>query len=137
MAVTEVVRLLHPSHFSERKNRYTSLAFRPSGGGVSVINTGCIAEKGRTICAHAEQYYSRRIRGSPTIFWRIGTAELAPGHELVQQTTDTGDECHYNIVGMSEQQCRELLHSKQVTDFEICDPNGSRKVTAEDLPPLP
>jgi hypothetical protein len=36
---------------------------------------------------------------------------------------------------MTEEQCSALLHSKQISDFEICDPQGLRRLTATDLPP--
>jgi hypothetical protein len=36
---------------------------------------------------------------------------------------------------MTSQQCGDLLHGKQITDFEICAPEGLRHLTAADLPP--
>ena len=136
MAIDTVIRLLHPQHFSGRQQRYVSVAFRNSAGGISVIDPGCVAQTGRPICHHIAAYYPSRIRGTPPRFWRINRSELPAAHGLSQQDTESGDHCHYNITGMTNAECKSLLASKILADFEICDDDGPRPITALDPPPM-
>ncbi len=50
----EVIRLLHPKHFSKARGRFTSLAFKNSSkdGGVSVIDSRCAREHSGSECKH-------------------------------------------------------------------------------------
>ena len=52
---------------------------------------------------------------------------------LVQQTTVSGDECHHNIEGLSDKDCRKLLLESTLSEYEICAATGLRTVEHEDL----
>ena len=135
MAITEIIRLMHPRRYVPRKRRFARAAFSNSsgGGGVSVLSSECVDRKGHGICAHIRKYYDERIAGSPPVFWRIPVANLPNGHSLEQQTTPSGDDCHYNIMGINDAQCYELLKSVQPTDYQICAADGLRTITEDEL----
>ena len=73
------------------------------------------------------------IAGEPPVFWRIPVDQLPDHAELEQETTDSGDTCHFNICGMSDGECRKLLKSHTVNDFEICDAGTPRELTVDDV----
>ena len=134
MAVTEILRLMHPKRYVPRKRRYASIAFRNStGGGVSVVSSDCIAANDTHPCTHIRRYYSDDVCGDPPVFWRIPVSSLPAGVSLVQQTTESGDKCHHNIVGITDKECLALLKATAPTDYEICDGEGLRKITEKEL----
>ena len=134
MAVTEILRLMHPQRYLPGKRRFASVAFKNSAcGGVSVIDVECIDDREVGPCEHIREFYDERVCGQPPVFWRIPVDTLPDGCSLEQQTTETGDHCHHNIVGITDKQCREILKSVPVTDYEVCDEDGHRSVTHEEL----
>ena len=133
MAVTAIIRLMHPKHFCPVKRGYRRTAFQnSSGGGVSCIECDCIQARGVHECEHIKQLYSERISGDPPVLWQIQAGELAAGSRL-EPDSSNGDDCHRNLYDMTDTQCRNLLKSKQNSDFEICEPDGKRPATTERL----
>ena len=117
------IRLIHIKHWDRKRQRFQSLAFKSStDNGISVIETECIADRGRAICEHVRTYYSV-VAGEPVIFWEVPD-DVYDGCEFVQETTDTGDDCHYNIVGLAKQRARSAIISALVSHFQICDDLG-------------
>jgi len=52
----------------------------------------------------------------------------------MQQTSPTGDTCHYNLVDVSEKEARTLLKKAKLDDFNICSDNGiDRPLTEADV----
>lgn len=133
----DFVRLLNTKHFDPKRGKFTSLAFKNStGGGASVISTHCVAQSGIPICSHIDAYYPERITGRPPIFWDFPASILPIGWDLQQQTSETGDVCHHNIIGVSDRQLRSLLGSAVLSDFSICASDGVRSARPSDVEPV-
>ena len=132
----EVIRILNALRYDRRKQRFTSLAFKPFGKplGVSVIDTACIQDIGNTPCSHIRQYYGK-IASEPPIFWKFNTAILPDQCVIEQEDSLTGDVCHYNIHGLNEKQARNFFvnYADQFHLFQICDSEGQRILRQSDL----
>lgn len=50
-----------------------------------------------------------------------------------QETTKTGDLCHYNLVGWTNGSARAAFKSADIQAFEICDAGAPRPLTLEDM----
>lgn len=125
-----LVRILNAMHFDPRKQRFTSLAFKNStGGGISVVSKECIQQQDRTVCDHIKRYYPPPTSSMPPIFWEIAEELLPPEYTLTQQTSPTGDICHYNIEGISDKHAREMLLHCQLDEFRICLNGQSRQLS--------
>ena len=136
MAGDQYISLLPPEHYDAKKGRYTRLAFKNSaGGGVSVIAVDCALATSGSLCAHIARFYPRRLKGDPPAFWRFRAPELASGSVLAQSPSASGDMCHHDIIGMSDNDCSRLLKTRSTKHLEICDANGLRAMAASDLPP--
>jgi hypothetical protein len=75
---------------------------------------------GAGICEHAGRYYDAAITGEPPIFWISDESVLGAGFRLEQQRFASGDDCHFNIHGVSDAHYKRLLKSKRIVDFLIC-----------------
>ena len=129
-----IVRILNALHFDPRKQRFTSLAFKNStGGGISVIHKECIQQQGNSVCEHIEQFYPPPTSSIPAIYWEFAEEQLPIGYQLEQQTSASGDHCHYNIEAISDKSAREMLLHTKLSDFQICQQGQSRAVTLADL----
>jgi hypothetical protein len=137
----EYVRFLHRDHFDPRpqQNRFKSLAFKNSsnGGGASVVQRPCVDATGLTICDHARKYYSPRVTGEPPIFWIFDEAVLSTARRFEKIKTDSGDECHYNLHGVSDAELKRLLKATPLSDFMICENRAHRPLLRDDLPAPP
>lgn len=135
MPTREIIRLLHPYHYSETKQRYKSSAFSKSSkdGGVSVVDLDCIRQGTKSICDHITEFYPESIAGNPPIFWRFTDAILPTNTKLVQKTSKFGDVCHHNIDNMSKAECKSFLKGHTLLEFEICDSGAPRTVTEHDI----
>jgi hypothetical protein len=128
------IRILNALHYDPRKQRFTSLAFKNStGGGISVIHQECVLAQNQTPCQHIEHYYPPPTSSQPPIFWMFEEAILPTGFTTEQQTTPSGDVCHYNLLGVSDKAARDLLIRQRLTDFQICNKEGSRPLAAADF----
>jgi hypothetical protein len=128
------IRILNAIHYDPRKQRFTSLAFKNStGGGISVIHQECILAQNRTPCQHIEQFYLPPTSSQPPLFWEFDEAALPTGFTAEQQTTASGDVCHYNLLGISDKAARDLLVRQSLADFQICDKDMARPLTAADF----
>ena len=129
-----VVRLIHGKHFDHHRKEFKSLAFKPStGGGTSVLCEDCIEQGGRSHCCHIRVYYDDGIAGNPAIYWRVPAEAYAPPRRIEQETTDSGDDCHYNIVDLDAKECRRLFKEAKLKEFQICAEDGERRLTLLDL----
>ena len=100
-----LIRLLHPTNFSQKKQRLKSIAFKNSStGGVSVIDSLCAKKRNGTECQHIRRFYSK-ISGDPVVFWRLQTSELPEKTSLESKPSSTGDDCHMNVKNMSDKEC--------------------------------
>jgi hypothetical protein len=132
------IRVIHPKHFDYNKKRFSSLAFRnSSNNGISVFELECTEIQGRPLCEHIHAFYPNPISGDPTIFWVISEDELPIGLDFIKHPSSSGDDCHVDIVGLNDKQARNMLISKEMSDFKICLDNGSyRSLSINDMPEL-
>ena len=97
----EYIRILSLHHFDRKRRKFTSLAFKnSSNSGISVVSRECIRESGNRICPHIYRFYGR-IASDPAIFWIFPFNELPDKCSLEPSLSDTGDECHYNLEGLT------------------------------------
>lgn len=135
----EYVRLLHPKHFDCQRGEFKSLAFKVYDDGASVIHLGCVT--GVTICQHIRKYYPN-VGGEPPVFWIFDKAILPKECRLVQKQSDSGDDCHYNIVSNGSDNALnkalgKLLKAQPFETFHICNNGHERTVRRADLCPEP
>ncbi len=120
------------------------MAFQKRGGGISVIDKQCIFDKGYSICSHLKAFYFRDRNEAP-LFFELTDIELPDGHSIEREVSTTGDECHYNIEGISWNKQEKFFKSKFVdkNDSEetyhfrnvmICEDNDNhRPLTQDDI----
>ena len=130
----ELIRLLNAKHYDPQRGKFTSLAFKNStGGGVSVVCAECVSKADVPICDHIAAYYPERVTGKPPIFWKFAVGILPEGWAIEQQTSESGDVCHYNIVNVSDRQLRAILGDASLDDFCTCSPSGIRRTQSSDV----
>jgi hypothetical protein len=79
-------------------------------------------------------HYPDGVTGEPPIFLIFDEGLLSAGYRLEPQRSPSGDDCHYNIHGVSNAHYKKPLKSKRLSDFLICDNGGQRQLTRADLP---
>src|SRR5665213_2565977 len=122
------IRLLHPKHFDCERNEFKSLAFKNYDGGASVVQRECVDSTSTSICEHIRKFYPN-TGGDPAIFWVFPQTAIPAGGTLVPIPSDTGDDCHHDITGLSDKQLRGFLKSSSLPDYQICDPAiGARQL---------
>lgn len=130
-----IIRLIHHRHYDPDRKQFKSLAFKPSsdGSGISVIDTDCILRKNSTVCEHIQRFY-QKVAGAPAIFWDIPLQSLPEDHRLNQANSDAGDDCHYNLVGLTETEAKNIFKKVPISDFKICTDTGEfRPLSESDL----
>ena len=134
MEIKEVIRLVHPRHYSHRQKRFSSPAFSRSsdGTGASVIATNCAVSCSSAECNHIRRYYSSSIAGEPPIFLRLQIAEFPNDTKLTHDPSD-GDDCHYLVEFTNKNLYRKILLQKELSQFEICDEGIPRELKLSDV----
>ena len=130
------IRLIHRSDYNWRTGRFQDIAFkRPRGStGISVIEHDCAIDASGSVCRHVEIFYPKH--GSPTIFWPIPEDVLPQESRFEAELSDTGDNCHYNLVDISLGQADKVRKGIKVEECSICNDDGTiRQLTLDDLPP--
>lgn len=130
MEHTVVVRILNPKHYDRTKQRFTSLAFRPKDGTLSVVNKQCVLNSGTTVCEHIEKFYGN-VAGKPPVFWEFLYEQLPFDCEIAQRTEENGDECHYNLEGVDRKQAEDFFKTYRLENFLICP--APRPLTLADM----
>src|SRR6266568_8714955 len=117
----EAIRLVHLRHFDPKRRRFTSVAFKNSskGGGVSIIERECALRTSASVCHHIATFY-REIAGYPAIFWLFDTEILPSSTQLDNVPSDSGDDCHYNIRGVSDDTLRDIFVAVPISAFSVC-----------------
>ena len=64
---------------------------------------------------------------------RIPRISLPAGIRVDQHTSETGDVCHYNLSALTKGECRALLKASKPLEYEICDVDGHRPITLNEL----
>ena len=127
----ELVLYVHIRLWDPHKRYFRSEAFDNSsdGSGISVVDLDCIRRgECRCVCEHARRYYPT-VSSEPPIFWRFSESILPTGYSLKQEASDSGDECHHNIQGISDNRAKKFfrkLRDGPGLPLEICDGNSPR-----------
>ena len=93
-----------------------------NGSGISVISVECIVKNTGDICEHAEKFYNH-VSGTPIIFWEFD-GNYFPGCSFEQETSDSGDECHHNMNGLSNNQAGKIIKKLPIEDLRLCAESG-------------
>src|SRR5271165_6183224 len=134
----ELVLFVHFRHWDRNRGRFRSEAFHNSsdGSGISVVEHDWILRGPfGCVCNHAHGFYPT-VSSEPPIFWRFDESILPSGYCLKQERSDSGDDCHHNIRGVSDNRARKLFVNLQQEGrirLEICDLNAPRPLTSEDI----
>lgn len=136
----DYVRIVHLKHWERERNRFYPFAFKRSSksekdpdGGVSLVSAKCVRSSNKSLCEHLRYYYPPSIVSEPPVFLCITEEEL-PDCELKQKTSESGDVCHYNLVGWSHGRCTKFLETfwKIPEKLVICL-DGERHLTLQDI----
>ena len=124
-------------HYSRRKKRLSSLAFRPSSnGGISVVNRECVNRTGTSLCEYLARCYPVKITGDPIAFWQIPN-HIIPLHCQSKQTPSEKDKkCHYEIFGWATADAEQTIKKLPLSEIDLCAEDGFRKVQTSDLEQL-
>ena len=129
------IRVIHHRHYDRHKRRFTSPAFKNSNdnSGISVIDKDCALRTSPGICEHIQRFYPD-VAGTPPIFWEFHPEILPENCRLDPQKGPDGDDCHFNVVGLSEKEARAIIIKVPLSDFNICIGNGEyRPLTESDV----
>lgn len=100
---------------------------------MSVIERACgEAASGGLICEHIAAFY-QGIGGEPPVFYILDAGELPSGYEIIETLSDTGDMCHREVISVSNSRLKKAFKDRAVGDFLICDGNGPRSLTSDDI----
>jgi hypothetical protein len=128
------IRLLPKRHYIKSANRFSSLAFRNLNGGISIVRELCVSDSGTPLCHHLRTYYLT-VDQSPHIIW-IFDPEIILSHSAKIEQVDsvTGDNCHYNILGLSDKKARKIFsdHCQSLNDVMICEDDHPRLISISD-----
>jgi hypothetical protein len=110
------------------------LAFKNTSddGKLSVVQVECIDGTARSICDHARRFYPT-VASEPPIYWRFAEAVFPAGTPIVQETSDSGDECHHNVEGMSDKALKKIFKAVDFHAFEVCQNGHASRLTDADV----
>lgn len=130
----EYIRVVHPRDYDVEQGRFKSLSFKPSSsdGGISVFKIQCGIDASGSVCEHIRKFYDS-LTGDPPIYWEIPAEDIPTECEYPQSDSESGDKCHHNIKNWSEKESKKYIKKKSLDTYLICDPNGTRSLTKEDL----
>ena len=104
----ELVRILHPDEYEPQRKRFRSTAFEPYDdlGDISVFEETCALGASGSLCRHVTIFYPETVpAGTPPpafYLWRFADSALPAGCALTQKKSDSGDDCHHNISGLTK-----------------------------------
>jgi len=129
----EFVRLVHPRNFDRIRGRFNDLAFKKStNGGMSVFEVECAKANSGLICDHIKAFYEN-VGGEPPVFYILNETELPTGYGIQQRTSDSGDECHHDVVSISNNRLKKAFKDLHWSAFFICDGSDYRALTQTDV----
>jgi hypothetical protein len=123
----ELIRLIRKDDYWDNNlGRFQSFAFSNSSkGGISVIDKDCILASGRNVCDHIRTFYAKSLTGSPPVYWEFDRELLPDKCHLEQKTTESGDYCHHNIHGLSDNKAGKLLKNNWENSCYKCYGNDA------------
>ena len=119
----QLIRIIG-NYYHKGKRRFTHRCFRNYIDGISVINKNCIESKYKhSNCYHIGKYYETKTRGNPIVFWCFDLKILGGNVDLKYKKSKSGDECHYDIIGLSNDEAKkiyQLQEQKNNLNLKIC-----------------
>ncbi len=83
------------------------------------MDVECIREHLTPICEHLEHYYPGVV-GEPITYWQI-PASLPPDARIEETQSDSGDPCHRQLLGLSNNQSKKFFkRSCRPEDIRVC-----------------
>ena len=117
----ELIRLLHPREYDRHVNLFRSSCFTNSSDktGISLIDLACVRTRRMPVCLHIERYYPGVVE-EPIPYWRI-PADLPSDVQVEEKVSDTGDPCHRQIVGLSNNRSTKFFKRLcRPEDIRVC-----------------
>jgi hypothetical protein len=74
-----------------------------------------------------------RLSSHPPIFWPVPKLAITDDCKSIPTRSDTGDDCHYDLVGLKDKSASRLLKTQPLEAFLICAENGHRPANHEEL----
>lgn len=122
------IRLLHPKNYEKHRGRFSDVCFRKSkDGGLSVFDPDCAIATSGLIEAHVKRFYPQ-LAGHPPIYIAFEDADLPQGAVVTATPSDSGDLCHREIDGVSNNALKKALMALPEDRYKICDPAGDKTV---------
>jgi hypothetical protein len=86
------------------------------------------------MCPHIDRYYAN-FSQPIKVFWTVNVSDLPSNHKIEYKLSKAGDDCHYNIVGLSKRQSEKYFRKQQVEAHKCktCDHTVERTLTVADL----
>jgi len=127
------IRLVHPKHWERGRARFGDLAFKSAGdAGMSIFESDCATARSGLICEHIDHFY-KGVGGEPPIFLIVEDDEWPEGYSLKHVESDTGDDCHREVEGVTDKRIKKALMKRPWSDYMICAPDGLRPLTQQDI----
>jgi hypothetical protein len=126
-----IIRIVHIREYDWRRDEFKSLAFknRSDGSGISVIDRDCVDRTGRGVCNHIRYYYGCTAASEPPLYWEFLSSKIPHEHRLENETSASGDICHYNLKGLTKSQARNFFKEQDYTTFRVCNAHGDSPLT--------
>jgi hypothetical protein len=98
---------------------------------MSVVELDCATADGGLICDHIHKFYPE-VGGTPAVFCIFSDAELPVGFTVQETLSDTGDECHREVDGVSNKQLKKM-RDRALGSYSICDGGVPRPLDVNDV----
>lgn len=141
----EAIRTLSLIRYSRIRKRFTSDCFCNYRNGISVFDSVCATRSTPAgVCVHIERFYPSSVNNNkPFAYWKIDTDILLQrfDHDRVYMEntpSDTGDPCHYNIRGLSDNKASSFKKSYCIPpSLFLCVGDDTVQLTNEQYESLP
>ncbi len=134
----QYIRLLHWQYWDKRKQNFQSLAFQNSSTSkaVSLVERECSEQLSQgQLCARLNQFYAKY---SPCFaVWIFDDELLAEGLYLTNEPSYSGDECHRNLRGLSNNEAQSFFKTQTRPDtldkISYCTSDGMPEPLTQEL----
>jgi hypothetical protein len=99
---------------------------------MSIFHRECGEAASGVVCQHIAHYY-QNVGGDPAVFYYLDPAQLPANYTIIETLSDTGDECHREVVDVSNSALKKRFKGIPIDQFFICDGSGARPLTPVDI----
>jgi hypothetical protein len=98
-------------------------------------STEGVSLRRKTACAAISDVSTKVLPANPPIFWQFSTEILPTCCRVEQQDSSTGDHCHYNILGLTDNQAKQILveQTRNLANLCVCVANCENPLHKSDL----